>query len=222
MMSFFIKGGLFMWPILLCSVIAVSVSLERLYYFNRSKLNVRNFLTRVKRMVLDGKFEEAERFANSLPGPVAYIAGITIHIRSRTQTVEEKEKIIAQAGSNEMRKMEKNLRTLGIIAHIAPLLGLLGTVTGMICAFMKIQELGGRVDASVLAGGIWEALITTAAGLSVAIPTMVAYHYFEGQADEVYAQMKNAVQALSEMFRLSSNNISTESNVMKQDIEYGI
>ena len=95
--------------------------------------------------------------------------------------------------------MDKNLRGLAVIGNIAPLLGLLGTVTGMIRAFMKIQRLGGIVDASVLAGGIWEALITTAAGLSVAIPTLVAYHYFEGRIDNIASQIKDVASELLEI-----------------------
>ena len=94
--------------------------------------------------------------------------------------------------------MGKNLRGLGIIGHISPLLGLLGTVAGMIEAFITIEELGGRVDASVLAGGIWEALITTAFGLSVAIPAIVFYHYFEGRVDDIAAQMKDAASEILE------------------------
>lgn len=222
MVEFFLKGGFFMWPILLCSVIGFSVILERSYCFKQSSGGLKNFLTRVKQMVLDGKKEEAERMAGSSSGPLARMVGITIHISSKSISSEEKEKIIAQAGSSEMRKLEKNLRTLGIIAHVAPLLGLLGTVTGMISAFMKIQELGGLVDASVLAGGIWEALITTAAGLSVAIPAMVAYHYFEGRADEIYSEMKDAVQSLSRMLGFSLNRTDKLNGEIKADVEYGI
>lgn len=222
MINFLLKGGFFIWPILLCSVLALFISLERLYYFHRSALNVSNFLTRIRKMILEGKTEEAERFAQGLPGPVARIVGIGIHLGLHRWSAEEKDKVISRAGSNELRKLEKRLRTLGIIAHISPLLGLLGTVTGMISAFMKIQELGGQVDASVLAGGIWEALITTAAGLSVAIPTMVAYHYFEGRIDEFSVQMKNAVQELSELFGLGHSKPSALGKQAKEDVEYGV
>lgn len=113
-----------------------------------------------------------------------------IKIKFKDLNGEEKEKMITKVGSLELQRLEKNLGSLAVIAHISPLLGLLGTVTGMIKAFMKIQALGGRVDASVLAGGIWEALITTAAGLSVAIPTLVAYYYFEGKVDGFEKEMR--------------------------------
>jgi len=196
MFEFFLRGGPLMWPILLCSVIAITITLERLYHFHRIRGNLPNFLSRVKKLLSEGKFHEAEKLCEGSPGPVAHILAIGINIRNRSS--EEKEKIISRAGSRELRRLEKNLRGLGIIAHISPLLGLLGTVTGMIRAFVKIQELGGRVDASVLAGGIWEALITTAAGLSVAIPAIVFYHYFEGRVDSFSSQMKDAASELLE------------------------
>ncbi|RII00121.1 MotA/TolQ/ExbB proton channel family protein [candidate division NPL-UPA2 bacterium Unc8] len=220
MLEFFLKGGPLMWPILLCSVIAITITLERLYHFHRLRGNLPNLLSRVKKLLLEDKFHEAEKLCEGLPGPVAHILAIGIHIRDRSS--EEKEKVIARAGSGELRRLEKNLRGLGIIAHISPLLGLLGTVTGMIRAFMKIQELGGRVDASVLAGGIWEALMTTAAGLSVAIPTIVFYHYFEGKIDNFSSQMKDAAEALMEWLRIKSPDVERKSGQSPEDVEYGI
>lgn len=194
MLQFIIKGGPLMWPILFCSVIALAIILERLYHLRRAGLNLSNLLTRVKKLLLENKSEEAEKLCRDTPGPVAHILAMGIHLHNRS--LGEKERILGMAGSRELRRLEKNLRTLAIIGHISPLLGLLGTVTGMIKAFIKIQELGGRVDASVLAGGIWEALMTTAAGLSVAIPAMVFYHYFEGIVDNINSQMKDAATEL--------------------------
>jgi len=204
MFEFFLKGGPLIWPILLCSVIVFAIVLERLWHFRRIKTNVGNLIAQVKRLLLEGKLEEAEKLCRETRGPVAHILAVGIHIHKRAYP--EKEKIISRAGSRELRKLEKNLRGLGIIAHISPLLGLLGTVTGMIKCFMKIQELGGRVDASVLAGGIWEALITTAAGLSVAIPAIIFYHYFEGKVDNIASQMKDVVQEFLEHTEFSTQD----------------
>lgn len=197
MLEFILKGGPLMWPILLCSVIVVAIVLERLYHLRRAKVNVPNLLTRAKKLLREDKSEEAEKLCRDTSGPVAHILAIGIHLHNRSP--EEREKILVRAGSRELRRLEKNLSALGIIGHISPLLGLLGTVTGMIKAFIMIAELGGRVDASVLAGGIWEALITTAAGLSVAIPTLVFYHYFEGRVDNISIQMKDAAGELLEL-----------------------
>lgn len=183
-----------MWPILLCSVIAVAIILERFYLF--SKLDPPNLPSQIKKLLSADKPREAERLCRNSRGPLSRILAAGIYARGEPS--EKKEKIITTAGSKELRKLEKNLSGLGIIGHIAPLLGLLGTVTGMIKAFITIEELGGRVDASVLAGGIWEALITTAFGLSVAIPAIVFYHYFEGRVDNIAAQMKDAASEILE------------------------
>lgn len=197
MFEFFLKGGPLMWSILLCSIISITIVLERFYHFYRTRARISNIFSRVKGLLKDGKTEEALKLCESTSGPIAHILAIGIHIRKKT--LEEREKIIARVGSREVRRLDRNLRGLAIIGNITPLLGLLGTVTGMMRAFMKIQELGGRVDASVLAGGIWEALITTAAGLSVAIPTLVAYHYFEGRVDNINNQMKDVASELLEI-----------------------
>ena len=197
MFKFIMKGGFLMWPILLCSVISVSIILERLYKLHRARMKIPNILSRVKSLLKEGKADEALKLCESINDPLAHILAIGIRIRKRT--IEEQEKMISRAGSRIIRQLEKNLSGLAIIGNITPLLGLLGTVTGMIKAFIKIQELGGRVDASVLAGGIWEALITTAAGLSVAIPTLVAYHYFESKVDNIGARMKDGAAELLEI-----------------------
>lgn len=197
-----------MWPILLCSIIAITIILERLYHLHRAKADIPNLLTQVKELLLNNRLEDAERLCKQTSGPVAHILAVGIHIHKRG--LQEREKLIARAGSKELRRLEKNLRGLGIVAHISPLLGLLGTVTGMIKAFMKIQELGGKVDASVLAGGIWEALLTTAAGLSVAIPAILFYHYFEGKVDEFSYQMKEAAEELLEWLGIEKSSSKEE------------
>lgn len=197
MFEFFLKGGPLMWPILLCSVISATIILERLCELHRARIKVPNISSRVKTLLKEEKTNEAIKLCESINDPVAHILAIGIRIRKRN--IEEQEKMISRAGSKIIRQLEKNLRGLAIIGNITPLLGLLGTVTGMIKAFMKIQDLGGRVDASVLAGGIWEALITTAAGLAIAIPTLVAYHYFEGKVDNVGVRMKDEVMDLLEI-----------------------
>ncbi len=189
MFQLFLKGGPLMWPLLLCSVISIAITLERFYHFYRARTKIPNIFARVKKLLQEGKADEALKLSQGVSGPVPHILAIGIHIRNRS--LDEKEKLIAKAGSRIIRQFDKNLNGLSIIGNIAPLIGLLGTVTGMIKAFMKIQELGGRVDASVLAGGIWEALITTAFGLSIAIPTFVAYHYFDGRVDSVRSQLKD-------------------------------
>lgn len=173
-----------MIPILACSLISLTIVLERLCVLLGAKRSGHRLWAGIENLLQAGRWEEAlalcQRKRNA--GPVGrLIAGSIV---SRDMGPEKREKELLTMGANEIKGLEKHLWFLSLIADIAPLLGLLGTVTGMVKAFIKIQEFGGRVDASLLAGGIWEALITTVAGLSVAIPTMVAYHYLERKVSE--------------------------------------
>ena len=190
-----------MWPIFLCSVISITIILERFYFYHKARLKIPNLLSRVRGFLKQDKQDEALKLCEDTSGPIPHI--LAIGIRIRRKSLEEKERIITQAASRVVRQLEKNLNFLAIIGNITPLLGLLGTVTGMIKAFMKIQELKGSVDVSMLAGGIWEALITTAAGLSVAIPTIVFYHYFEERVNNVIGDMKEIGTELFEEENLS-------------------
>jgi len=200
MFEFILKGGMMMYPIILCSIAAIAIILNRAYHFFRIRIDVSQFLSQIEQALQSNKIDIALKHAKNTRGPLSTI--VEAGISNSQKDIAKWEKAISRVGTKELLKLEKNLRSLGIIAHISPLLGLLGTVTGMIKAFMKIQELGGKVDASVLAGGIWEALLTTAAGLFVAIPTMVAYHYFEGKVDNYATLMKESATLVSEWLEI--------------------
>ncbi|HEA46879.1 MAG TPA: MotA/TolQ/ExbB proton channel family protein [bacterium] len=196
MFNIMVKGGVLMWFILFCSIISVAIILERLYHFHRIRINIPDFFSSVRKLLQKKKVKEALDLCQNTQAPIGRI--LACGIQNHEKDVQTQEKSISRVGSWEVRGLEKHLRGLAIIGNITPLIGLLGTVVGMIKAFVKIQELGGRVDASVLAGGIWEALLTTAAGLTVAIPTLVAYHYFEGKIDNMSSWMKEIASELLE------------------------
>jgi biopolymer transport protein ExbB len=196
MFDIIVKGGVLMWPILLCSVISVAIILERLYHLHRIRINIPDFFVSIRGLLQKNKVEEALDLCQKTQAPIGRI--LACGIQNHKKDAQTQEKAISRVSSWEVRGLEKHLRGLAIIGNITPLIGLLGTVVGMIKAFVKIQELGGRVDASVLAGGIWEALLTTAAGLTVAIPTLVAYHYFEGKIDNMSCWMKEIASELLE------------------------
>jgi biopolymer transport protein ExbB len=143
------------------------------------------------------KVMEAIEMCNNTPGPIASImkAGILKHDRPRNEIREA----IEDAGVHEVPRLEKNLSALATIASISPLLGLLGTVTGMVRCFQVIQEKSttlNPINPGDLAGGIWEALITTVAGLIVAIPTYVAYNYLVSRVDSFVLEMEKAATEL--------------------------
>ena len=223
MFDFIMKGGVLMYPILLCSVIAIAIILERLFHFSRAGVDLDDFTMRIKNSLKEGDITVARTIAANTHGPVGEVTQLVLEDNFKGRKSQEKR--IEITGSREIRKLESNLRGLSIIANITPLLGLLGTVTGMIRAFMKIQELGGRVDAVVLAGGIWEAMITTGAGLAVAIPSMVAYHLFEGRVDSIAAGMKDVVSEIGELLGINEVNDFVEESKMlaiKEEEGYGI
>ena len=192
-----VKGGIMMIPIALCSIIALAILIERLISLRKIQINARTFVLQVKNLLLRGKIQDAILLCKETPGPIAGItkAGLLKHNRSR----EEIKDAIEGAAKSEVFYLERYLGILGTIAAITPLVGFLGTVTGMIKAFMQVQSLGGNVDASVLAGGIWEALITTAAGLSVGIPALIIYNWLQAKVEHHVFQMQESSNDLMDM-----------------------
>ncbi len=193
MWGLIIKGGPLMFLILLCSVIALAVVLERLWHLRRAKINTEEFMEDIAETLRRNKIMEAIDKCNAMPGPIAHIlkAGILKHDRPRIEIKEA----IEDAGLHEVPRLEKNLGALATIAHISPLLGLLGTVTGMVRAFQVIEQKAivlMPINPGDLAGGIWEALITTVAGLSVAIPTYVAYNFLVSKVDGFVLEMEKS------------------------------
>lgn len=180
-------GGLLMWPILLCSVISLAIIIERFWSLQHRRIVPRYLVPQVwqwaKAEHLDNKRIQIIRASSPLGRVLA--AGLVNRFRDR-QIMKE---IIEDVGRHEAHSLERFLSTLGTIASISPLLGLLGTVIGMIKVFAIITS-HGVGDASILAEGISEALITTAAGLSVAIPALMFHRYFRARVDELVITME--------------------------------
>ena len=191
-MSFisFSHGGPLMYLILLASIIGLAVFLERIFHLHRARIDTRRFMDAIRSLIKENRVKEAINLCSTTPGPVAHIlqAGLSRYSRSRSEIREA----IEDAGVHEVPRLEKNLVVLATIAHISPLLGLLGTVLGMIRAFMTIEELQGVVNPSDLAGGIWEALLTTAFGLFVAILAYVAYNYLVSRVGAMILDMETS------------------------------
>ena len=175
-MSLLEKGGILMIPIVLCSIVSLAIIVERLVQLARVRRENMRFLDAIRGRIRKGNLEEAVRICRAnLSSPLSLIfLEALIHIPQGERQTRE---AISEAGGRATARLEKNVSGLATIVGGAPLLGFLGTVIGMIMAFQRIEALGGNVDASVLAGGIWQALLTTAAGLSVAVPTFFAHNY---------------------------------------------
>jgi biopolymer transport protein ExbB len=189
MIEFLEKGGILVGPILFCSVLALAIFLERLIRFSRLDLGGDLFLKKVLGFMIKGEKRDAYRFARESRTPMGRI--LTQAMEVNDQDRETLETVIVHATDEEVRDLSRYLQVLATIGNIAPLLGLLGTVIGMIKAFMVIQQMGGKVNAAVLAGGIWEAMLTTALGLAVALPTMVAHSYLLSRVDRYEARLQD-------------------------------
>lgn len=189
-------GGWLMIPIILCSIIAAAICVERFWTLRRDQIVPRNLLAQVwnsiKRNEMDNRRLRELRAGSPLGEILA--AGISNHRRGREQMKES----IEEAAGHVVHELERYLNTLGTIAAITPLLGLLGTVIGMIKVFTAMR-LEGVGNAQVLAGGISEALITTAAGLTVAIPSLFFYRFFQRRVDELVISMEQEALKLVEV-----------------------
>lgn len=203
------QGGWVMYVILGCSIVAFAVIVERVIYFLWTKENYKRFLRTIKRNISNKDIKAAVSFARQRHTALSRLTVVYLrHINRRQDVFED---ILHRVGSQELGRLEKRISILATIGHLTPLMGLLGTVLGMILCFQKIQSLGGQADINALAGGIWAALLTTAFGLSVAIPVMAAYHYFENLVDRRSKEMQYLISELNQNFNIHP--------VDKQDIE---
>lgn len=193
MLDLFHDGGPFMWPLLITLVFGIAVIFERFWALARASINTRKFLQRIKVALREEGITAAQEICANTRGPVASIfhAGLMRVDRG----LEQVEKAIENAGTIEMSFLEKGLVWLATVANIAPLLGFLGTVSGMIGAFASIAE-AGDVNASIVASGISEALITTASGLAIAIPIQAAHNYFVARVDRLVIDMEESANDL--------------------------
>ncbi len=182
-----------MWPILLCSIFALAIALEKLWYLYKIKINTQQFLSSILDKMKHHQVKEALEICEKTKGPISHIlkAGILRYDRPRPQIKEA----IEDASLYEIPILEKNLLMLATIAYISPLLGILGTVTGMVRCFQSLQakavsfNLVSPVD---LAGGVWESLLATVAGLAVAIPTFIIYNYLVSRVNNFILEMEKA------------------------------
>ena len=169
----------------------------------KAKINLNAFLIKIRQYINKRDYENALIVCSNTPGPISKV--LEKGIRLRGQSREEIKDAIESAGRAEIYQLEKGFAALATISGVAPLTGFLGTVTGMIQAFMRIQELGGNVNATVLAGGIWEALITTAAGLLVGILTLLAYNYLVTKVQRLVFELEVSSTNLLELLTGSNN-----------------
>ena len=214
--SIFLKGGFIMWLILACSIIGLMVIIDRFIVLRKAKINIPAFMVRIRGFIKKRDISGAISHCMQENSPESNI--IRKGLKKYKLGHERVEEAIENAGRQEVSKLEKGLSILATVAGIAPLLGFLGTVTGMITAFMTIQDLQGSANPSDLAGGIWEALITTAFGLIVGIPALAFYNYFLNAVKKLVGDMETVANDVVDIIQDTSADTSEYEEEIEIDI----
>ena len=191
-------GGLLMWPILVCSVISLAIIIERFWSLQQKRIAPKHLVAQVWQWAKVGHLDNRRIQNLSISSPLGRILAAGLVNRAHEREVMKES--IEEIGRQVAHSLDRFLNTLGTIASITPLLGLLGTVIGMIKVFAVITT-HGVGDASILAGGISEALLTTAAGLSVAIPTLMFHRYFRGKVNDLVMTMEQEALKMVEVMQ---------------------
>ena len=212
LVELYVTGGVFMHPILLCSVLGLAIILERLYFFAKARTDTRRLMGELLHVLQDQGFEAAQRMLHSKRGPIAAVLHSGL-LRAK-KGPDAVEKAIETAASIQTAGLERGLIWLATVANIAPLLGFLGTVSGMIHAFEAIAA-AEEVSAKLVATGIYEALITTAAGLIVAIPVQTAHNYFVSRIDKFVIDMEESGAELIDALATYSRQWETFLSTLK-------
>ncbi|MDA3808909.1 MAG: MotA/TolQ/ExbB proton channel family protein [Spirochaetaceae bacterium] len=191
MLDILMKGGVVLWIIILLSFIAAAIIIERLLYLKKIRVDEEKLFSRIKATIVKKHFDEALFICESTVSPFTALMKTGIEHRNYPKHIQKE--VLQEASNQEIPKLERYLSFLGTIAHISPLLGLLGTVTGNIKAFGVLGSFGAVSDPTILAKGISEALITTAAGIIVSIPAVIFYNYLVDKVGKILIKMESQV-----------------------------
>jgi biopolymer transport protein ExbB len=197
------RGGPILWIILFCSIVVTFIFLEKWFLFHREQIDVGDLVKGLINVLKRDGYVEAITLCDNTPGPIAHI--LMAAIKSYKDGESNIKQSIEDAALIEIPRLEKHLNVMATVAYITPLLGLLGTVIGMMGAFRDINMKGGMINASDLSGNIELALITTAAGLCVAIPSYVGYNFLLSRVESFVLEMEKASSEIIYFFNNRKN-----------------
>lgn len=203
MIEFIVQGGPVLWVIMVLSVAACVIIIERLLYLKRISFDEDKLFLRIKSSLLEGHYNEALAICDQNLSPFSSLLKIGIENRHQPENVQRD--ILKDAAALEAPALEKGLSALGTIGSISPLLGLLGTVTGTMKAFGVLGKFGAVSDPAALASGVSEALITTVGGIVVAVPVVIFYNYFVTRVNLILTKLENQVNSLVLLINASGN-----------------
>jgi len=186
----FLAGGSISWLLLFTSGLAIAYFVERLLHYHRAQINSTEFLNGVRTVLKKDNVVEALSICDATPGPIPRLVKVAILNRERGR--EGVREALEEAGSIEVPRLEEKLNVLATIAQVAPLLGLLGTVLGFIDIFQAMEKSGGFTHFGAMSAGVWKALICTAMGLAVSIPSYIGYNFLVSRVNEIVLDMEKA------------------------------
>ena len=197
------RGGMVMWPLLGCSVLSVAITIERFCYFTVKSTRYTRFQGHLEKLMRAKDIQGADSFVSFHRSPLARVA--KTYLSHMTHPPSIRQEAATREASLQLTHLERRLGWLSIIGTLAPMIGLLGTVIGLVEAFQQIELAGGQVQPSDLAAGIWKALLTTVFGLIVALPTLAIFHVFDSRVGSLALQMQWLVAHLNEWTSPTSN-----------------
>ncbi len=194
MWELMVKGGWIMWPIMACSIAAAVLFFERVFHLHRAQIKPDDFLSGIYTIVNRGNTAEAVSICDQTPGPVAHM--VRTALLHSDEPPPELKQTINKAGLGEIPRLEKNLGGLLTLAQLTPLLGLMGTVVGLIRIFMVMEQNAPLAEIGDLSAGIWQALTTTAVGIAVSIPAFAAYNFLLSRVENITLNMEYAAEEI--------------------------
>ena len=194
MWELMVKGGWIMWPIMACSIAAAVLFFERVFHLHRAQIKPADFLNGIYTIVNRGNTAEAVSICDQTPGPVAHM--VRTALLHSDEPPPELKQTINKAGLGEIPRLEKNLGGLLTLAQLTPLLGLMGTVVGLIRIFMVMEQNAPLAEIGDLSAGIWQALTTTAVGIAVSIPAFAAYNFLLSRVENITLNMEYAAEEI--------------------------
>lgn len=201
MSELIVRGGPLVYVLFAFSVAAVAIIIERALFFLFIQGDYKKIVEQLENMLKEEDYCGAKKIIDENKGPIVRV--LAVIVKHWSKKVSHLHEIVNHEANQAVGELEKRLRGLAVIAQTAPLIGLLGTVFGMIRTFVEIERLGGEIQVAGLAGGIWEALSTTAFGLAIAIPVLIIFNYFESRVDD-YIKIIN--YSTTRLLRLHEEN----------------
>jgi biopolymer transport protein ExbB len=195
----FLRGGFVMYPLLVCSVVAACIALERILMLVLRSGSFNHLLKQLQGRLQRDTIDQTKGWLSNQRNPLAHVA--YTYLDHRESDRELREEVVGREASRQLTLLERRTHWLAMIGHLAPMIGLLGTVWGLVDAFHEIESLGGQVQPGNLAAGIWKALLTTVFGLLVALPTLAIYHFLDNRCGTTTLQMQWLVAYLNEWFQ---------------------